>query len=329
MTKIRVTRLLCALLAGCAAAAPQPSLHEQIAAIEKRTGGTIAVAFHDLQTGREFYLNERVSMHAASTMKVPVMLALFEAITRGELRLDQPVPVKNEFRSIFDGSSYALEAREDSDQELYGHVGEAKPLEELMRRMIVRSSNLATNLLIEYVGAPRVMELMRRIGAHDIRVLRGVEDDKAYRAGMNNTTTAYDMMLVLRSVASEKAVSPEASRLMSEILAAQEFNEGIPAGVPTGTRVAHKTGWIPRISHDAAIVYPPGRKPYILVVMTRGIEKSETADRAIAEISRVFWNVRGARRAGPRASVRGSPRSRELLGAASIQEAFCASLGVR
>jgi beta-lactamase class A len=307
------------------AANPAQSLHEQIAAIEKRTGGTIGVAFHDLETGQTYLHNERVSMHAASTMKVPVMLALFEAISRGQLRLDQPVPVRNEFISIFDGSSYALESREDSDKELYRHVGESRPLEELMRRMIVRSSNLATNLLIEYVGAPRVMELMRRIGAEDIQVLRGVEDDKAYQAGMNNTTTAYDMMLVLRAVAEQTAVSAEASRAMSDILAAQEFNEGIPAGVPPGTRVAHKTGWIPKISHDVAIVYPPGRKPYVLVVLSRGIEQSEAAEQAIAELSRVFWNVSSGTRDVPAgAPARGRPgaaaaaRLLEILGMSRV-----------
>lgn len=284
----RSSSLLTVLAVACASS-DSISLEERIAEIEKRTGGTIAVAYHDLHSGRTFFRNERESMHAASTMKVPVMLALFDAITRAELTLDQAIPVKNDFKSIFDGSTYSLEEREDSDKELYRHIGETRTLEDLMRRMIVRSSNLATNILIEFVGAPRVMELMKSIGAHDIRVLRGVEDDKAYQAGMNNTSTAHDMMLVLRSIAEEKAVSSMASRTMSDILAAQEFNEGIPAGLPSGTRVAHKTGWIPRISHDAAIVYPRGRKPYVLVVQTRGIEDDDAADRAIAELSSLFW----------------------------------------
>jgi beta-lactamase class A len=270
-----------------------PSIDETIRGLEKKTGGTIAVAYFDLQTGQTFLHNEHESMHAASTMKVPVMLALFDAIGRGELRLDQAVLVRNEFRSILDGSTYSLEEKEDSDAELYLHIGEMRPLEELMRRMIARSSNLATNVLIELVGAPRVMQLMKAIGANDILVLRGVEDNKAYHAGMNNTVTAYDLMLVLRTIAEEKAISAAASRVMTDILAAQEFNQGIPAGLPRGTRVAHKTGWIPKISHDAAIVYPQGQKPYVLVVLTRGIEDDKMADRAMAEVSRMFWAARG------------------------------------
>jgi beta-lactamase class A len=174
-------------------------------------------------------------------------------------------------------------------------------MEELMRRMIVRSSNLATNLLIELVGAPRVMERMHELGAENLEILRGVEDQKAYDAGRNNKVTAYDLMLVLSAVAEGQ---PEASDRMLEILKAQEFNEKIPAGLPPGTTVAHKTGDITKVHHDAAIVYPPrpphppyppGSSPYVLVVLTSGIADEKVADQAIAEISRAVWEARGER----------------------------------
>jgi beta-lactamase class A len=214
-------------------------------------------------------------------MKVPVMLGIFQAVSRGELRLDQPVRVRNEFSSIFDGSRYTLDPKDDSDDEMYKLVGREVPLEFLVRRMIVRSSNLATNNVIELIGAKQVMSLMHRIGANDIEVLRGVEDQKAYDHGMNNTITAYDLMLVFRAVmASEK---------MIDILAAQEFNSGIPAGLPRGTRVAHKTGDITKIAHDAGIVFRPDGSAYVLVVLTRGFDKLAEANRVIAEISRAVW----------------------------------------
>ena len=252
---------------------------------------TVAVAMIDLETGRTFRRNADVSLHAASTMKVPVMVALFERIDRGELTLDQPVPVRNEFRSILDGSTYTIESSDDSDKELYQHVGQSLPLENLMRRMIVRSSNLATNLLIEFVGAQRVMGLMRDLGAHDIRVLRGVEDIPAFEAGMNNTTTAWDMALVMKAIAEERVVSPAASRQMLAILEDQEFTGAIPAGVPDGVRVANKTGSITRIRHDAAIVLPEDRRPYVLVVLTRGLAKGSDADDVIAAISEAVWET--------------------------------------
>ena len=278
--------LLVLLLTGCATTTPTAEVDRILA---RHPGKTIAVAYYDLATGETLLRNEREVFHAASTMKVPVMLGIYEAATRGELSLDQPVRVKNEFTSIFDGSTYALEAREDSDDALYAEVGKELPLRELVRRMEVRSSNLATNIVIELIGAKRVMRLMQEIGANDIQVLRGVEDDKAYRAGMNNTTTAYDLMLVFRTLAEKRAISPRASEEMLEILAAQEHNDGIPAGLPRGTKVAHKTGWIPSISHDSGIVYRPDGTQYVLVVLTRGFEKSDEADRVIAAISRALW----------------------------------------
>jgi len=163
---------------------------------------------------------------ASKAQKIAVALRVFEAVWRGELPLDQPVPVRNDFVSIFDGSHYALDPKEDSDPELYKLVGRDLPLEDLVRRMIARSSNLATNNVIELIDAKRIMTIMKQIGANDIEVRRGVEDDKAYEAGMNNTTTAYDLSLIFRALARDP------SSRMLDILAAQEFNNGIPKGLP-------------------------------------------------------------------------------------------------
>jgi beta-lactamase class A len=303
MNPMRLFRTHCAILllllfTSCATARSDADLRGEINAIAARSGAeTLAVSFHDLGSGATFEMNERVTVHAASTMKVPVMLAIFEAIDRGELTLDQPVPVRNEFTSIFDASTYAIDPNDDADGKLYDSIGETRPLHDLVHRMITRSSNLATNLLIEFVGAERVMELMRSLGANDIRVLRGVEDQKAFDAGMNNTTTARDMRLVMQAIAERRAVTSSASEAMLEILRAQEFREKIPAALPEGVSVAHKTGSITRISHDAAIVTPPGESPYVLVVLTRGISDRKAAAAAIADVSRAIWRWR-ARQAG-------------------------------
>ncbi|MGA7615091.1 MAG: serine hydrolase [Thermoanaerobaculia bacterium] len=285
--------LLSLSLAACASQPKPATMAERVDGIIRSAPiGTIAVAYRDLGTGETLLRNEHVSMHAASTMKVPVMVALFHAIDEGSLSLDQPVEVKNSFVSIYDGSTFAVDPKEDSDQELYSMLGEEVPLRELMRRMIVRSSNLATDNLIELVGATEVMARMHAIGANEIQVLRGVEDIKAFEHGMNNTTTAYDMMLVLQWIA-EKGKNPEsAAAKMIDILKGQEFNEGIPAGLPKNVEVAHKTGSITAIYHDAAIVYPPDASPYILVVMTHDAKSREIARKTVAKISRAIWRSR-------------------------------------
>lgn len=290
---VRVVAIL--LLAGCASSRPDMA-RDVDRILQRHPGKTIAVAYMDLGSGSTLLRNEHEVFHAASTMKVPVMLGIFEAVARGELRLDQPVRVRNTFTSIFDGSPFELKASDDSDNDMYALIGRDVPLEELVRHMIVRSSNLATNNIIELIGARRVMELMQRIGANDIKVLRGVEDQKAFDAGMNNTTTAYDLMLIFAALGQQKIVSPDASRKMIDILAGQQFNSGIPAGLPAGTRVGHKTGDITLIQHDGGIVLPEGSPPYVLVVLTRGFRDHGEANRVIASISHAVWRARTATR---------------------------------
>ena len=322
--------LLVSVAAGCATGwgtrAPwEGPLSPQTQAIEKAVDrayrhvrtATVAVAYLDLASGGKVLRNETRPFHAASTMKVPVMIAAWAAVDQGILKIDQPIAVKNEFRSIVDGSRYHLAPEDDGDPELYAAVGGTRPLSDLIRHMIVRSSNLATNLLIDQVSASRVMDVMRQLGAYNLQVLRGVEDEKAFKASLNNEVTAADLMLLLATLARAAAepadaapaaapdpgadeplarpsISHHAAAAMLEVLEAQEFNEKIPAGLPPGTPVAHKTGDITLIHHDAGIVFPPGESPYVLVVLTAGFAKEEEANRVIAELSRGIWEARHA-----------------------------------
>lgn len=252
-------------------------------------GATVGVAFRDLTRKDTLYLNADERFHAASTMKVPVMIDLFRKVDRGELRLDQQVTLKNEFASIIDGSSYALNAGDDSDSLVYSWIGHQVSVHDLLERMITRSSNLATNTLIGLVSASSANATAHALGARDIDVLRGVEDGKAFAAGRNNMTTARDLATLMAAIETGAAASRASTDSMRAILLRQEFNDRIPAGLPPGTRVAHKTGEITAHFHDAAIVYPSGRGPYVLVVLTRGIDDGKVANSLIADISHLVY----------------------------------------
>lgn len=249
----------------------------------------VGVAFHNLGDGSELLIDAEKEFHAASTMKVPVMMEVFRQAREGKFTIDDQIAIKNDFISILDGSRYSISADSDSEPLLYKRIGQTETIRNLVHLMITVSSNLATNILIERVGAKNVMKLMRDIGAKRIQVLRGVEDSKAYERGMNNKTTARDLMIILRRIAEHRAVSAESSNEMIKIMLGQKFNEGIPSGLPSDVKVAHKTGSITKINHDAAIIYPPGRKPYVLVVLTRGIEEEKQAHKLIADISRTIY----------------------------------------
>jgi beta-lactamase class A len=287
-----VSALLGATL-STAAGAQRETTDALAAAIRGRIaqvqGAEVAVSYRDLATGDSLDIGADVEFHAASTMKIPVMLEVLRSVEAGRLGLDQGILLVNRFHSIVDGSPYSLNAGDDSDSLVYTLVGQRVPVRELMERMIVRSSNLATNALVALVGADRANATAHALGATHIRVLRGVEDIKAYDAGLNNTTTSADLAVLLEKIERREALGAASAQLMKEILLRQELNGEIPAGLPPGTPVAHKTGSITATLHDAAIVYPPDRKPYVLVVLTRNIPQEETARQLIADISRITW----------------------------------------
>jgi len=228
------------------------------------------------------------AFHAASTMKVPVMMDLFRQAEAGQLRLEDPLPIVNEFHSIVDGSVYHLSVGDDSDAEVYKAVGKTMTLRELCEAMITASSNLAANLLIERLGVENIRATVARLGATGMDVRRGVEDQKAFDQGLNNTTTARGLAVLLQKLASGQAVSARADAEMVAILKRQKFNDAIPAGVPEGMPIAHKTGTITKIHHDAAIVYGP--RPYVLVLLVRGIQEQKESAALMAAISREVWN---------------------------------------
>ena len=260
-----------------------------VARVSEVPGATVGVVFAEVGGGAAIYLNPDSVFHAASTMKVPVMIEYFRGIDAGRIKRNQDLLLGTGFKSIVDGSPYSLDAGVDSDSSVFARVGQRVPLRWLVERMIVRSSNLATNTLIEVLDALKVDATAKSLGTTRMKVLRGVEDGKAFQQGLNNQTSARDLAALLEAIETGKAASKASCREMIDILARQEFNDEIPAGLPPGTRVAHKTGWITGTSHDAALVYPPGRKPYVLVVLTKGISERPVAQRLIADISRMVW----------------------------------------
>jgi beta-lactamase class A len=275
-------------LAACRDAPPPEStapLQQTLEALlAQHPEAVVAVAVRDTQTGTVLDLNGDRSFHAASTMKVPVMIEVFRQAALGRFTLDDSLLVKNEFRSIVDGSTYRIE--DDSDDAIYERLGQRMALRDLVYQMITVSSNLATNLIIDFVDADSVQATCERLGTTTMRVLRGVEDLKAYEQGLSNTATATDLAVLLNALRRGDAVSPDADRAMIDVLLDQRFNAMIPAGLPEGTRAAHKTGWITRIHHDAAIVYPPQSEPYVLVILTEGIDDEQASAALGAEIAR-------------------------------------------
>ncbi len=254
-----------------------------------KSGADVSVYFKTLDGKAQWSLRADDVFHAASTMKIPVMIELFHQAQQEKLKLTDTLLVKNEFRSIADGSPYMLNAADDSEGELYKAEGQKRTLRELCELMITVSSNLATNLLIEKLGVENVRASVHDLGADGMNVLRGVEDNKAFQKGLNNTTTARALAILLQAIAEGKAVDAASSNEMVAILEWQKFNDAIPAGLPKGIPVAHKTGDITKINHDAAIVF--AKRPFILVILVRGLADKKDSAALMADISKSLYEA--------------------------------------
>jgi beta-lactamase class A len=278
--------LAAALLIQTSTSAP---LDNQLRQIIESSGAEVAVAYRTLDGKTELFIDGDKPFHAASTMKVPVLIELFRQARTRQLSLEDTLPIRNEFRSIVDGSPYQLSEGDDSDSQVYAVLGKTMTLRQLCELMITVSSNFAANLLIEKLGVENIRRTVTALGADGMQVLRGVEDQKAFDKGMNNTTTARGLLVLLDRLAHGTAVDASADAEMTQILKRQKFNDAIPAGLPAGTPVAHKTGNITRIHHDAAIVFGP--RPYVLVLLVRGVQDQKKSAALMAELSRVVYEA--------------------------------------
>ena len=249
--------------------------------------GDYAFYYKNLTTGTIIAADEREKFHAASTMKIPVMMELYKQQSLGILNLSDSLLVLNSFKSIVDQSTYSMDVTEDSDDDVYAMIGKKKTYLDLIKPMIQSSSNLATNILIEKAGAKQTNAYMHELGAINMEVLRGVEDQKAYDLGLSNSTTAKDLAILLEKIENN---SVPGSQEMKVILKGQKWNDLIPVHLPKDIEIAHKTGSITGVHHDAAIVYSKINGPYILVILSKNMESFEEGTKQLSRLSEAVYN---------------------------------------
>jgi beta-lactamase class A len=270
-------------------AAALHALEARIEEIAKEVGGEgLAVSLYDYQTGLQWSQRGDRWFHSASTIKVAVLLALFGALDAGRFTLDSRLHVRNRFLSLVDRTPFRVSAGRDADKEVHAHIGKTMRIGDLARHMIVTSSNLATNLLVDLIKVDQAQQMLARHGIRGVELTRGVEDDKAFDANFNNRVTANGLVALFRVIHERRGVLQESAGQMLDILFQQEFRSGIPAGLPAevraASRIANKTGEISVAAHDAGLVFLPERQPYALAVLT---EPDAATDRRMERIARV------------------------------------------
>ena len=265
------------------------SLEEEIIYKFENFEGNYALAYKDLSSGNQILYNEKQIFHAASTMKTPLMIEVFNQVNKNKFNLSDSIFIINQFKSIVDDSFFSLSNIDDSEKYLYESLGKKKSIYSLVFDMITVSSNFATNLIIDYVGAENVNKTMRKIGAMNINVLRGVEDIKAFEKGLNNTTNAYDLMIIYEKLAKGEIINKSSSEKMIEILLNQKYKDKIGLYLPKNVKVATKDGIISSAVHDSGIIFLPDGRKYILVILSKNLNDIENASKLIAEISKIIY----------------------------------------
>jgi len=265
-------------------------INQRIEEIASKAGAkAVAVAVYDYETETGFSLHGDRWFHAASTIKVPVLVTVFDAIERGEFSLDSRLHVRNRFLSAVDGESFKCSAGRDANSAVQNAIGKTMRIEELATHMITTSSNLATNLLLDLVGLEAAQATLKNAGFEGIELRRGVEDEKAFEQGINNMVTANGLLTVFRKIEEETILSKESCDKMLDILHQQEFKSGIPAKLPSGTKVAHKTGEISTVAHDVGLVFLENRKPYALAILTEWNPDASGRQETVAKISHSIY----------------------------------------
>jgi beta-lactamase class A len=208
--------------------------------------------------------------------------------------------VRNRFFSAADGSLFRVRQDRDATPELYATIGRTAKISALAHAMICGSSNLATNVLLDFVGVEYARAVLREAQVDGVELRRGVEDHDAHERGINNEATA-DGLLSLLSAIRGDFLTPESKRDVIRILLEQRFNAMIPAGLPPHAVVAHKTGEISTACHDIGIVYLPEREPYMAAILTEFDPETDGRRETVAAISEAIY----------RSLLRTEPKSNE------------------
>jgi beta-lactamase class A len=257
------------------------------------TSGTLGVSVYDYLSGLSWQFNGDRWFHAASVIKLAILVALYDAADQGRFSLGNRLHVRNRFLSVADGLPFRIDPNRDADGEVHAALGRTMQLRQLARRMIITSSNLATNLLVNLVGVEHARETMARLEIQGVELNRGVEDERAFEQGLSNRMTPNGAVALLRAIFAAKGISLEASEEMNNLLLDQQFSGTIGPGLPDNVRaiakIAHKTGEISTVTHDAGAVFMPGRPPYLVAIFVESEGDLKERQEAAIVASAAIW----------------------------------------
>jgi beta-lactamase class A len=254
---------------------PLASLSHEVRRLAARVPAAIGLEVFDLDTGYHTGFNAAASMPAASTIKLPVMVAVFEQLQAGRFGLRKHVTL---LASDKDWGSGDL-----CDEP----VGTTYPVSELLEKMIEVSDNTATNMLIRLVGRQNINRAMTALGLQHTHLYGDVRTE-GWSIRQTLRTSPADLVHLLALMAHRDLVDEWSSNEMIAILEADEYNTLLPEPLPDDVTVAHKTGSLFDTLNDAGIVYASDA-PYVIAVMTTALPSQDLGRTFIHTVSRLAY----------------------------------------
>jgi len=225
--------------------------------------------------------------YAGSTVKLAVFVAALAEIEAARLELRQEVEIREAFPSAA-GGCFTLRQADDQDDATWRNLGGSLPVGTLLERMVIESSNIAMNAIVEEIGFDPVRGVVACASADEMTMNRLIGDERAEAGGLTNAVTARGLSRLMASLAAGRLLPAPATRWALDVLARQRHRRMIPAGLPVETWSASKGGWTAAIKHDVALVRPASAPAYVLAVCTAtGLD--EAAERLVARLSAVTW----------------------------------------
>ena len=277
--------LTLALLFGAAPAAaaaaivpgPLADLQTELSAMSRRAPGNVAMQVQDLSTGITSSVNPSASMPAASTIKIPVMVEVFRQLAAQNFDLNTTLTLT---RADKDWGSGSLSGQP---------VGRLYTVSQLLTAMITVSDNTATNMLIRLVGRSNINMEMTSLGLEHTRLSDYIRSSgNSIRRALR--TSPADMVALLNAMAHERLIDAWSSRQMIVILSGQRHNGLLPAPLPAGIPIAHKTGTLHDTLNDVGIVYADA-EPYVIAVMTTNLPTLNSGRQFIRKVSKVAYDA--------------------------------------
>jgi beta-lactamase class A len=264
-----------AVRADAVTAGPLGELQAELSSMSMHAPGNVGIMVEDLNTGLSSSVNANAQMPAASTIKVPVMVEVFEQLAHGDFDLNRKVTLQQSDRDWGWGDL--------SD----AAGGSQYTVSKLLTLMITESDNTATNMLIRLVGRRAINREMADLGLTNTRLHDYIRSDGPIRYALRSSPS--DMVRLLTAMARFQLVDEWSSRAMIAIMAGQHHNGLIPAPLPIGLKIAHKTGELHDTLNDVGIVYLNG-EPYAIAVMATNLPTLDAGYQFIQGVSRVAYH---------------------------------------